>query len=377
MENINVYLKSITEISDKKLGNIEIKSLSIQKIIVKYSSQGPIFKLILNEKVISKNNNLIVTYICQACKITNSITCNIFMRKINKDNFIGCNFCKNLDPIKRSNHKEFFKNKINNPIVIIKEKNVKSFIDESQILWDSMDDDFKDSYQRKYLTNFEFERIKHLIISVQHDKIFLDDYEYVFNCKINNGEIFHPRIVNYKMNMIDKIIYIKFKCENCDLIFFNKDLYTQKNKLKILCNNCNFTNKTFKIRSMLNFKNEKILYQSLLEKRFIEFCNSNKINLTNGPTINYFFKKESKYKVDFLVNNILLELKDNHIWYKRELESGKHLAKMEAAKKYALENSLVFKLVFQKDIQVFKNDVVAESPKQSVSPKQSLSYNMH
>jgi len=353
MEN---YIKSITDILDKKTGPIEIQTLGIEKIVVKYSSRDPIYKLILNGKVISKNNNLVITYICQSCKIKNAITCNIFMRKINNENFKWCNFCKNLDPIKRSNHSKLLTDGYVKEIV--KEKNIKTFIEESQILWESMDDDFKDNYLRKYLSNDEFERIKHLIISVQNDKILLDDYEYVFNCKINNGEIFHPRIVNYKMNIIDKIIYVKFKCENCDLVFFNRDLYTQKNRLKILCGCCNFSNKTFKIRSMANYNGEKILYQSLLEKRFIEFCNLNKINLLNGPTIEYFFKKPSKYKIDFQLNDILIELKDNYIWYKNELKSGKHKAKIRAAEEYAKENNLSFKIIFQKDIQDFKNKLL-------------------
>jgi len=70
-----------------------------------------------------------------------------------------------------------------------------------------------------------------------------------------------------------------------------------------------------------------------LELKFINWCNNNSIIVKNGPTISYtFLNIERKYKVDFMINDLLIEIKDNHIWYKNDIKSGKHKAKINAVK---------------------------------------------
>ena len=61
--------------------------------------------------------------------------------------------------------------------------------------------------------------------------------------------------------------------------------------------------------------------------KFIKWCKINNITVVNGPNILYEFEnKVRKYRVNFQVDNILIEIKDNHIFTK----SGKWAAKTNA-----------------------------------------------
>jgi hypothetical protein len=89
---------------------------------------------------------------------------------------------------------------------------------------------------------------------------------------------------------------------------------------------------------MKNINNKIIMYQSKLELKFIEWCNSNNIIVNNGPSVEYIFnEKMHKYRVDFQINELLIEIKDFHIWHKNQVLSGKWDAKMEAIKKMGVK----------------------------------------
>jgi hypothetical protein len=354
---IEQYMSNIRDIYDKK-NNIKIPldDIKCNKFTHKYSSTKiPIYKLVIDNKEISRNNNLIVTYKCLHCFMNNKITLNLFMRKINK-NITKCNLCKNLDYEKRKIQSEYMNgNKIaSKEYIIEKRKEPKSLVDlinESEKLWDDYDDDFKEVYLSKYLSYEEFERIREQIVSVNNDKITnLKNYKYIFNFRSNNQTIFNPQLVNLEENLIEKPLYIKFKCVNCDNHFINRDLYIQKNKYKIMCKDCSFCNNTFKIRNMININNEKVIYQGCFEKKFIEFCNEKKIRIINGDKIKYNWNdKNLTYKIDFKIpeKKLLIELKDEHIWYKNEKKSGKMNEKIEAANKFAKSINYNYEIVFR------------------------------
>jgi hypothetical protein len=121
-------------------------------------------------------------------------------------------------------------------------------------------------------------------------------------------------------------------CDNCNKEWRAKSIERFKNCLKIMCKDCSFVSKTFKIKRFQNSNNELVLYQSKLELKFINWCNNNNILVVNGPTIPYIFgNKDRKYKVDFMINSkVLIEIKDNHIWHINDMKSGKWQAKEEA-----------------------------------------------
>jgi hypothetical protein len=83
------------------------------------------------------------------------------------------------------------------------------------------------------------------------------------------------------------------------------------------------------------------MYQSKLELKFINWCAENNINVINGPNIEYIFNnKTHKYRVDFQINKILIEIKDFHIWHKNQVESGLLEIKTNCVQKYIIENNL-------------------------------------
>ena len=365
---VNIYLNSITEIYDKKnkskIKDIYDDNIKIEKISSLYSNTKiPIYKMVINGKVISRNNSYVVTYKCQYCDINNSITLNLFTRKLNR-NITKCNNCKNQDDNKRECHSKWMKENASNlrkKIFIKEKKNVKSIEDliiESEEYWKNIDDDFKEAYTKKHLTENEYDRIKDKIVSINNDKITdIMNYKYIFNYKINNQTLFNPMIINFDKKLIEKIVYIKFKCENCNSLFVNRDLYIQKNKYKILCKDCSFCNNTFKIRNLTNIKKEKVIYQSQFEKKFIIYCNENNILIQNGDKIKYNWNnKNLNYKIDFKIpeKKYLIELKDDHIWYKKEKINGKNEAKINAAKKFASNIGYEYFIIFPKNYMNFR-----------------------
>ena len=125
-----------------------------------------------------------------------------------------------------------------------------------------------------------------------------------------------------------------------------------------MCKDCAFSNKTFKVKSIFNIERNKITYQSYPELKLISFCNYNGIVIENGPKIPYYFKgKHRMYIVDYYIPfyKIMVEIKDNHIWHKNQIDSGQWLMKQESAKKYAKQNNLKFKLVFTQYLDDFLN----------------------
>ena len=124
------------------------------------------------------------------------------------------------------------------------------------------------------------------------------------------------------------------KCDNCDEHWRAKSIERFKNCVRIQCKTCSLVNNTFILRRYQNINREPILYQSKLELKFINWCNNNGIVVKNGPIIPYTFAgKERTYRVDFIIENanILIEIKDNHVWHRNDLESGKWQAKETAA----------------------------------------------
>ena len=216
--------------------------------------------------------------------------------------------CKNLEDNKRNNHSKYMINTYKNNGYIKKnqlnEENIDTFIKNSNLKFDLMDEDYKDDYFTKHLTNIEFNNIKDKIISIQNDK-FRDINKFIYHptIKIFNQTQFNPYLLDIERNVIEKPIYLKFRCEKCNSIGKYKNLYNFKNKIKLFCNTCLLCNKTFKIRGYKNINNEKITYQSKLELKFIKYCNKNNILIENGPTIYYKWngKDNLRYIVDFYI----------------------------------------------------------------------------
>lgn len=343
----------------------------------KYSNtKKNIYKLSINNVIISRNNNYNVEYKCSNCNNISIITLNLFIRKINK-HIIKCNKCREKDPHKlekqikfmKINAKSIIKGEYKKKTKIILDGKTK--IDKSNEKWITMDVIFQDKYNQIHLNKKEFENICSKIISIQNDKICANDLnklEYIEHLIINNQTKFNPFLFNALDNTFEKILYIKLKCENCDEIFILKELKLLKNIYKILCKSCKFTNKTFKIRYMNNNIGQKVRYQSNLELHFIEWCNINNIYIINGPIIKYKMLNENiekKYYLDFELPeyNLLVELKDNHCWHQYQITKGIFDSKNKYATEYANNNGKKFIVVFNNNINKFKDDIVKDTYK--------------
>lgn len=364
---INLLLDSITKVFEKHTGKeFDSTLLSVKKFAHQYSNtKVPVYRLFFDNKIINNKNSFAVDYKCIFCQHPNTVALNNIKRKINKG-MKRCVHCAETEE-KISAHKQFWvdlrdgkvKTKAQEP----KQKlSILENLKNAEIEFSNEDDDFQHMYFRKHLTKEEFERIRKNIVSIRNGVITKDKFETLvyYPCvKVYNQTKYTPYMYDEKNDTLVKINYITYNCDICQSHFIGRDLFTQKNKSKILCHNCNFCNNIFKIRNAKNAFGESLTYQSQYELKFIRYCNENKIRLLNGPKIKYNWNNlERTYNVDFYIPklNILIELKDNHHFRmetqnfcRENLKNGKWNAKEEAVKKYCEQNNLKFKLVYPKN----------------------------
>ena len=368
---VKQFINSIQSVRDKISGeDYSDKTYTIEKITSKASNTKiPVYKFILDGKPISRNNSLVVGYKCLTCSIQQEITLTLFVRKVT-NNTRRCAACVNLAPEKRAAHSDFmhsheakFAKGEKLPVVAIpkwSELTLSEKLVISLTTWDAKDDEFKRQYYNAHLTEAEFERIRSRIKSIGNGKIRdLTDWKYFPTFRVFNQTQFTPMLVHG--DVIDKPQYIEFECESCECTFVNRDLEVQKNSLKILCNECKLSNRVFKIKRYNMSDGSFILYQSTPELKFIEWCIENGIKIENGPHIEYEFEeKMRKYKVDFCLPDLkrLVEIKDNHVWHIRQVQSGKWPAKERCAIEWSEKNGYTYNIVYPKTMSAFKAALV-------------------
>jgi len=365
------YLTNIIHIRDKNTNALVLKDqCTIQKITSMYSNtKQPIFKLIIDSTPISRNNAYIVRFKCHTCDIEQEITLNLYMRKVNK-NVTRCEACKNKNEEKCKNHSEFMKQNATNilsgtynkVLTKVKQTTLEQHIEKSLTDWNEEDDDFKERYYLYHLTQQDYDRIRTKIVSINHGKITdIENWNYFPTYRIYNQTRFTPMLVHKHESLVEKPLYIAFKCDNCDVEFIHRDLEVVKNNLKILCQTCSLTNRTFHLRKKTLKNGEHIMWQSIPERRFIEWCEEHNIMIKNGPKVEYIFhEKPHMYRVDFELpdKKLLVEIKDNHCWHKEQVESGKFQAKETAAKNWCSTNNYTFHVIFPKTLQRFKDSIL-------------------
>lgn len=312
-------LNNIVEITKDNIP-IEIKSIKLEFSCNKYSSKkNSIYHITLNDGHLSKRDVLNIKYKCITCEAVHIVGTTQFLRKINKCSY-RCSLCVNKEQTPM------------HPLSLKEQK------EASDTLFEEYDDDFKDTYYSYHLTNEDYKRISKNIISLQNGKYKIEDLEYWAVFKTNNQMLFSSVFYDNANNLIIKANQPILRCDNCNNDWRAKTLEKYKNCHKILCSSCTLCNKTFKIRTTKNCINDIILYQSKLELNFINWCNNNSIIVKNGPALSYVFQGiERKYKVDFMIKDLLIEIKDNHIWYRNDIKTGKNEAKINAVKE-AIKN---------------------------------------
>jgi hypothetical protein len=330
-------LNSITEIKEKKSGKIiPIEKTELKFEASKYSStKETIWHVFINDIKIKKTSEYLISYKCLKCNQINTIATTQFLRKIRQCK-TQCYQCNIID-LNTNEHEPKEKIKIKNTEVLLIDHYLESIKE-----FEKYPDQYTNSYLLSHLSEEDYKKILKNIISFGNGKyIDIINYEYWSIYKVNN----QMKFTSVMYDKINKIIFKAnqpiVKCDNCEKNWKCKSLEGFKNCYKILCQECKLCNRTFKIRPTKNINNEIIIYQSKLELKFIEFCNNNNIILLNGPNVEYSFNnKIRKYRVDFKINDILIEIKDYHIWHKNQVASGLWDAKLYAVNEYIKNNNL-------------------------------------
>lgn len=322
MEERLRILDNILEITDDNNNSpIKIDDVTLEFSSNKYSSKkNSIYHISLNGKHLSKRDKFNIKYKCLTCDSIHIVGTTQFIRKVNKCSY-RCNLCCNQEINKRLNHSHYM---LNNEVTGDKLTNTKdtsikhdlSYLsllemrDESVKTFNDFDEEFKNNYYSYHLTDDDFKRISGNIISIQNGKYKTEDLEYWPVFKTNNQMLFSSIFYDKTNNIVLKANQPILRCDNCNNTWRAKKLETFKNCHKIMCSACVCCNKTFKIRTTKNCVNDQVMYQSKLELKFIHWCNNNSIVVKNGPVLLY---KEVKYRVDFMLNDILIDFKKNDI----------------------------------------------------------------
>ena len=333
MEERLKILNNILEIRKDDATPIEIKSIKLEFSCNKYSSKkNSIYHITLNDKHLSKRDALNIKYKCVTCDAIHIVGTTQFLRKIGKCSYRCSNCVGTVGTVGTDGN-------INAPIVPLPlPSSLKEQKEESDRVFDECDDDFKDAYYTYHLTNEDYKRISKNIVSLQNGKYKIEHLDFWPVFKTNNQMLFSSVFYDDSNNLIIKANQPIMRCDNCGNDWRAKTLERYKNCHKIMCSSCTLCNKTFKIRTTKNSVNEIILYQSKMELNFINWCNNNAIIVKNGPVLPYVFQGiERKYKVDFMIkygasDAVLIEIKDNHVWYRNDIKSGKHDAKLKAVR---------------------------------------------
>jgi len=340
-------LDSVIEIKDKKTNNvIPIISKELKFESSKYSStKDNIWHVFFNDIKVKKTSEYLISYKCLSCEKINTVATTQFLRKIRQCK-ASCYQCIQINHDNVINHRNIIKlNSTDFPPREKKEQiklTLRDYYNNSIQEFNNYPDQYTNSYLLSHLSLDDYNRIKKNIISLGNGKYTdIDNYEYWSIYKVNNQMKFSSVLYDTKNDVIFKAHQPIIKCDNCEKNWRCKSLELFKNSYKILCQECKLCNRTFKIRPTKNINNEVIIYQSKLEMKFIDWCKSNNIVVKNGPNIEYTFNgKSRKYRVDFQINDILIEIKDYHVWHKNQVESGLWDVKINSINKYITENNM-------------------------------------
>ena len=326
-------INNILKIFDENNNEIIFHTLEIKYEKTKQSSIYSNILYIDNIGITGKKRNLYKVLFKCNCGNISQVSLKYYLSK--KE--IHCNKCSNR------NHVHNYENKNINNI----DKNFNNYSDE-----------FKNKYWNTHLHLNEFNKYINKIYSL--NEIILTDnikkniifYEHDY---INNQAIFTSKFS--LDNGITKINlkYVKIKCDICNKIFKLKPFNLRNHKDKIRCRKCNFETINYKLKKY----NDTLTYQSKLEKYFLDKCFEKNIKVMNGFEIPYYFNNKLRtYISDFYLPDlkIIIEIKGNNPYYKKDLNSGKIDAKNNAAINYANIHNMKFEFILE-DIDNFFNKI--------------------
>ena len=337
---------SVIEIYDSEGNKIPFKNFTLKEITNKgHKSKNTSIEVYI-DGIKTAIRDKVIVYKC-SCGEENKILLKKFIVKQR----LKCRHCSN-DEEKSYNHSLFWKLGYQPRVFEPQTNNVYSFDDES--------DEFKKDYFNKHLRKEEFKELSQHITSISGIRLEnSESIEYFEHSPVKNQFKYYPYL-NIDGKFV-KFADIYMKCEVCGEEFRLSNTRSKRNILEkrvICCRHCAFANFSFPIISYKTVFGDNITYQGKLEKEFIEECEKNNIKILDGNRIEYLWNERKHiYTIDFFLPEYkyLIELKENHIWHRRQIENGKWGAKENAAKAFASENGNKYIILFSKDITNFIN----------------------
>ena len=346
--------KSIIEVYNNDGVIIKKESLKLLKYKNKYSNLD-VSSLTLFDNETPLNSKLYkVKYECLCGNVSD-----IHLKKFLSKTTLVCPKCRENEG-KRKRHSELLRSpNFKKKIVSVKRNDLEFLIQKSTNDFKLENKDFIINYYEKHLLDSEFNSLKPKIIKINGFDIIGKNIQFFPTLKVGNQSKYSQYVIidNEKVLLSN----IQYKCDNCDDVFNTTRKPKDKvNNYKILCPKCSFCNKTFKLRRYETKFGDVITYQSKLEKDFIIKCESLNIQILDGVNVDYNYKGVNhKYRIDFLLPKygFLIELKGNHIWHRNQLKSGVWKIKQTEAENYSLKNNLIYKLLFQENIEDFLTSI--------------------
>lgn len=349
MENLfGILNEAIVSVYDKNGNEINFTKKEIGLHRAKYSSTpDSSITLFLDDVPLTntKNQKQKVKYRC-SCGTINTILLCRYLKKTR----LACHACREKDEEKIAWHKKYFEMRRNGETL---EKKKRNYEEKRDRVFENETKEFKEDYFKRNLTEEEFRKAQKYIYSICG--IVVDgrtDYDLLIAEKAPNSKLY-----SQKVRIDGKTIPLKdicLKCPICGEIFhITRQLKERINSNNFDCRKCFLSNKTFAIKK---YGGTYLTFQGKLERGFIERCFYKGIEIKNGPKIPYVFEDRTHiYTTDFLLPGLkkVIEVKDNHIWHRKQIESGKWGCKEAAAKNYCKEHNLEFVLLFPKDIDGF------------------------
>lgn len=279
-------------------------------------------------------------YKCESCSSISTVSTTQILRRVSSASRT-CYLCRNKAVEKREQHKCFMRTEwskvVNGENVKTKQRD-KSVMDiyiESVGLFQQQATDFKEKFLKSHLSKDEFAALRESIVAFDNGNVVCcDNIAYLDVYKTSNQQVFTSCLYDEASKQLISTLQPTLKCQECGEHFVAKSIHKLKDRQRCLCRTCFLCNSVFKRRHTMNCINARITYQSKMELAFIKWCNANSIVVTNGPNLPYVHNDVQRvYMVDFHIPhiNMLIEIKDKHVWHMKEVETGKWAAKCTAA----------------------------------------------
>ena len=319
MDERQRIINNITNITDDSGNNIQLVDggIGIQFSDNKYSAKKlAVWQIYVSGKRLNKSDNYIFEYNCVSCHSRHMLSPISLIRKVNKCAITCIECVRQAYPVLHQTHLTYVKKR-----------------DAAISAFDALDDDYKSAYFQRHLTHADYARISKNIVGFQNGKI--TDFENIEYWPIYNSTMqlsFTHIMYNTKTQTVFKPSQPIMDCDNCGDTWRADTIEKFKNHLRIYCKSCSSCNTTFHYRKGYNINNNIVMYHSLHESKFINWCNNNGIVVNNGPIISYEFAGKVKtYRIGFFIGNTLIDIKDN-IWQRDEQPSSNWQAKEAAAR---------------------------------------------